>query len=106
MARSAHSLGLGARADPVRSFSRWKKKHSHRQSQKKELSRQRKRPRGSDTKKQEMRKRSNSELEDVGPTSHHGKKAKWEALEPLDTGLSLVAGRTGITAVKLTTSCV
>nr|XP_045001163.1 probable ATP-dependent RNA helicase DDX10 [Jaculus jaculus] len=44
----------------------------------------------SDTKKKQgMRKRSNSELEEVGPTSHHGKKAKWETLEPLDTGLSL-----------------
>uniref|UniRef100_A0A8D2HB64 ATP-dependent RNA helicase n=1 Tax=Urocitellus parryii TaxID=9999 RepID=A0A8D2HB64_UROPR len=44
----------------------------------------------SDTKKkQEMKKRNNSEVEDVGPTSHHRKKAKWETLEPLDTGLSL-----------------
>ncbi|XP_051012405.1 probable ATP-dependent RNA helicase DDX10 [Acomys russatus] len=44
----------------------------------------------SDTKKkQEMRKRSNTEVDDVGPRSHHGKKAKWETLEPLDTGLSL-----------------
>ncbi|VTJ75505.1 Hypothetical predicted protein, partial [Marmota monax] len=44
----------------------------------------------SDTKKkQEMKKRNNSEVEDVGLTSHHRKKAKWETLEPLDTGLSL-----------------
>ncbi|XP_058401248.1 probable ATP-dependent RNA helicase DDX10 isoform X1 [Diceros bicornis minor] len=44
----------------------------------------------SDTKKmQGMRKRNNSEVEDVGPTSRNRKKAKWETLEPLDTGLSL-----------------
>ncbi|XP_008827938.1 probable ATP-dependent RNA helicase DDX10 [Nannospalax galili] len=44
----------------------------------------------SDTKrKQGMRKRNNTEVEDVRPTSHHGKKAKWEPIEPLDTGLSL-----------------
>ncbi|KAL1781725.1 putative ATP-dependent RNA helicase DDX10, partial [Sigmodon hispidus] len=44
----------------------------------------------SDTKKKEgMRKRSNTEVDDGGPRSHHGKKAKWETLEPLDTGLSL-----------------
>lgn len=43
----------------------------------------------SDTKKkQEMRKRNNTEVDDVRPRSH-GKKAKWETLEPLDTGLSL-----------------
>uniref|UniRef100_A0A452TN63 ATP-dependent RNA helicase n=1 Tax=Ursus maritimus TaxID=29073 RepID=A0A452TN63_URSMA len=40
-------------------------------------------------KKQGMRKRNNSEVEDVGPTSRNRKKAKWETLEPLDTGLSL-----------------
>ncbi|KAM5246061.1 putative ATP-dependent RNA helicase DDX10 [Ctenodactylus gundi] len=44
----------------------------------------------SDTKKkQEIRKRNNSEVEDVRPTNRHRKKAKWETLEPLDTGLSL-----------------
>ncbi|XP_058145390.1 probable ATP-dependent RNA helicase DDX10 [Dasypus novemcinctus] len=43
----------------------------------------------SDTKKQGMRKRNNSEVEDAGPTSRNRKKAKWETLEPLDTGLSL-----------------
>lgn len=44
----------------------------------------------SDTKKkQEMRKRNNTEVDDVRPRSRHGKKARWEALEPLDTGLSL-----------------
>uniref|UniRef100_A0A667GY79 ATP-dependent RNA helicase n=1 Tax=Lynx canadensis TaxID=61383 RepID=A0A667GY79_LYNCA len=44
----------------------------------------------SDTKKKQgMRKRNNSEVEDVGPTSRNRKKAKWETLEPLDTGLSL-----------------
>ncbi|XP_021093378.1 probable ATP-dependent RNA helicase DDX10 [Heterocephalus glaber] len=44
----------------------------------------------SDTKKKQgMRKRNNSEVEAVGPRSHHRKKAKWETLEPLDTGLSL-----------------
>jgi ATP-dependent RNA helicase DDX10/DBP4 len=36
-----------------------------------------------------MRKRNNSEAEDVGPRSHCRKKAKWETLKPLDTGLSL-----------------
>lgn len=40
-------------------------------------------------KKQEMRKRNNTEVDDVRPRSHHGKKAKWEMFEPLDTGLSL-----------------
>ncbi|XP_039699437.1 putative ATP-dependent RNA helicase DDX10 isoform X2 [Pteropus medius] len=44
----------------------------------------------SDTKKKQgMRKRNNNEVEDTGPTSHNRKKAKWETLEPLDTGLSL-----------------
>ncbi|XP_060229851.1 probable ATP-dependent RNA helicase DDX10 [Meriones unguiculatus] len=44
----------------------------------------------SDTKKkQETRKRNNTEVDDLRPRNHHGKKAKWEALEPLDTGLSL-----------------
>ncbi|MEJ1275168.1 DEAD (Asp-Glu-Ala-Asp) box polypeptide 10 [Cricetulus griseus] len=46
----------------------------------------------SDTKKKQgMRKRNNTEedLDDVQPRSRHGKKAKWETLEPLDTGLSL-----------------
>ncbi|TEA24185.1 hypothetical protein DBR06_SOUSAS30810005, partial [Sousa chinensis] len=43
----------------------------------------------SDTKKkQAMRKRNNSEVEDVGPTSHD-RKTKWETSEPLDTGPSL-----------------
>ncbi|XP_004626274.1 probable ATP-dependent RNA helicase DDX10 [Octodon degus] len=40
-------------------------------------------------KKQGIKKRNNSEVEAVGPASHHRKKAKWETLEPLDTGLSL-----------------
>ncbi|XP_044113628.1 probable ATP-dependent RNA helicase DDX10 isoform X1 [Neovison vison] len=44
----------------------------------------------SDTKKKQgMRKRNNSGMEDVGPTNRNRKKAKWETLEPLDTGLSL-----------------
>uniref|UniRef100_A0A2K6FSN2 ATP-dependent RNA helicase n=1 Tax=Propithecus coquereli TaxID=379532 RepID=A0A2K6FSN2_PROCO len=44
----------------------------------------------SDTKKQQgMRKRNNSEVEVVGPTRRNRKKAKWDTLEPLDTGLSL-----------------
>ena len=44
----------------------------------------------SDTKKkQTMRKRNNSEVEDMGPASRDRKKTKWETLEPLDTGLSL-----------------
>ncbi|XP_054379792.1 probable ATP-dependent RNA helicase DDX10 isoform X1 [Pongo abelii] len=44
----------------------------------------------SDTKKKQgMKKRNNSEVEDIGPTSHNRKKAKWDPLEPLDTGLSL-----------------
>ncbi|XP_010861152.1 PREDICTED: probable ATP-dependent RNA helicase DDX10 [Bison bison bison] len=40
-------------------------------------------------KKQTMRKRNNSEVEDTGPASRDRKKTKWETLEPLDTGLSL-----------------
>ncbi|XP_055278959.1 probable ATP-dependent RNA helicase DDX10 [Moschus berezovskii] len=40
-------------------------------------------------KKQTMRKRNNSEVEDVEPASRDRKKTKWETLEPLDTGLSL-----------------
>lgn len=40
-------------------------------------------------KKQGMRKRNNSEVEETGPTSRTRKKAKWETSEPLDTGLSL-----------------
>lgn len=43
----------------------------------------------SDTKKKQGMKKRNNEVEAVGPTSHHRKKAKWETLEPLDTGLSL-----------------
>ncbi|XP_045412611.1 probable ATP-dependent RNA helicase DDX10 isoform X2 [Lemur catta] len=44
----------------------------------------------SDTKKQQgMKKRNNSEVEVVGPISRNRKKAKWDTLEPLDTGLSL-----------------
>ncbi|CAD7689917.1 unnamed protein product [Nyctereutes procyonoides] len=44
----------------------------------------------SDTKKKQgMRKRNNSGVEDVGSTGRSRKKAKWETLEPLDTGLSL-----------------
>ncbi|CAO2635052.1 Probable ATP-dependent RNA helicase DDX10, partial [Lemmus lemmus] len=44
----------------------------------------------SDTKKKQgMRKRNNTEVDDVQPRSRHGKKAKWETFEPLDTGLSL-----------------
>lgn len=44
----------------------------------------------SDTKrKQGMKKRNNPEAEDRRPTSRQGKKAKWEPVEPLDTGLSL-----------------
>ncbi|XP_049634599.1 probable ATP-dependent RNA helicase DDX10 [Suncus etruscus] len=39
-------------------------------------------------KKQGMRKRNSSEVEDGGPRSRN-KKAKWEVLESLDTGLSL-----------------
>lgn len=36
-----------------------------------------------------MRKRNSGEVEDMRPTSSNRKKAKWETLEPLDTGLSL-----------------
>lgn len=44
----------------------------------------------SDTKKKQgMKKRKNSEVEDMGPTSRNRKKAKWDTFEPLDTGLSL-----------------
>ncbi|XP_054448563.1 probable ATP-dependent RNA helicase DDX10 [Pteronotus mesoamericanus] len=44
----------------------------------------------SDTKKKQgTRKRNNSEAEDTGLTSGNKKKAKWEIIEPLDTGLSL-----------------
>uniref|UniRef100_A0A2K5JK05 ATP-dependent RNA helicase n=1 Tax=Colobus angolensis palliatus TaxID=336983 RepID=A0A2K5JK05_COLAP len=44
----------------------------------------------SDTKKKQgMKKRKNNEVEDMGPTSRNRKKAKWDTLEPLDTGLSL-----------------
>uniref|UniRef100_A0A2K6D9H5 ATP-dependent RNA helicase n=1 Tax=Macaca nemestrina TaxID=9545 RepID=A0A2K6D9H5_MACNE len=43
----------------------------------------------SDTKKKQgMKKRKNSEVEDMGPTSRNRKKAKWDTSEPLDTGLS------------------
>uniref|UniRef100_A0A2K6SWR5 ATP-dependent RNA helicase n=1 Tax=Saimiri boliviensis boliviensis TaxID=39432 RepID=A0A2K6SWR5_SAIBB len=42
----------------------------------------------SDTKKQGMKKRNNSEVEDMGP-ARCNKKSKWDTLEPLDTGLSL-----------------
>ncbi|KAM6158581.1 putative ATP-dependent RNA helicase DDX10 [Rhynchocyon petersi] len=44
MGKTAGSLESGARPDPVRSFNRWKKKHSHRQHQKKQLRRQLKKP--------------------------------------------------------------
>nr|XP_003462433.2 probable ATP-dependent RNA helicase DDX10 [Cavia porcellus] len=40
-------------------------------------------------KKPGMKKRNNSEVEAMGPAGHHRKKAKWETVEPLDTGLSL-----------------
>ncbi|XP_035120354.3 putative ATP-dependent RNA helicase DDX10 isoform X3 [Callithrix jacchus] len=43
----------------------------------------------SDARKQGMTKRNNSEVEDLGPTRCNRKKAKWDTLEPLDTGLSL-----------------
>ncbi|XP_004689342.1 PREDICTED: probable ATP-dependent RNA helicase DDX10 [Condylura cristata] len=44
----------------------------------------------SDTKKKQgMRKRHNSDMEDVGHTSRTRKKTKWGTVEPLDTGLSL-----------------
>ncbi|XP_048199751.1 probable ATP-dependent RNA helicase DDX10 isoform X2 [Perognathus longimembris pacificus] len=44
MGKTPNSLGPGARPDPVRSFNRWKKKHSHRQNQKKQLRKQLKKP--------------------------------------------------------------
>lgn len=44
MGKTADCRGPGARPDPVRSFNRWKKKHSHRQSQKKQLRKQLKKP--------------------------------------------------------------
>ncbi|KAM5223907.1 putative ATP-dependent RNA helicase DDX10 isoform 4-T4 [Hipposideros larvatus] len=40
-------------------------------------------------KKQGMRKRNSSDVEETGPASRTKKKAKWETSEPLDTGLSL-----------------
>lgn len=44
MGKTVDSLGQGTRPDPVRSFNRWKKKHSHRQHQKKERRKQLKKP--------------------------------------------------------------
>lgn len=44
MGKAVGSLGQGTRPDPVRSFNRWKKKHSHRQHQKKEQRKQLKKP--------------------------------------------------------------
>ncbi|XP_052616314.1 probable ATP-dependent RNA helicase DDX10 isoform X2 [Peromyscus californicus insignis] len=44
MGKTVDSLGQGTRPDPVRSFNRWKKKHSHRQNQKKERRKQLKKP--------------------------------------------------------------
>uniref|UniRef100_A0A8C3YEA5 ATP-dependent RNA helicase n=1 Tax=Catagonus wagneri TaxID=51154 RepID=A0A8C3YEA5_9CETA len=44
MGKTADSRALGDRPDPVRSFNRWKKKHSYRQSQKKQLRKQLKKP--------------------------------------------------------------
>ncbi|XP_030896185.1 probable ATP-dependent RNA helicase DDX10 [Leptonychotes weddellii] len=44
MGKTAGSRGPGGRPDPVRSFNRWKKKHSHKQSQKKQLRQQLKKP--------------------------------------------------------------
>lgn len=44
MGKTVASLGQGTRPDPVRSFNRWKKKHSHRQHQKKERRKQLKKP--------------------------------------------------------------
>ncbi|KAB0395834.1 hypothetical protein E2I00_001360 [Balaenoptera physalus] len=46
-------------------------------------------PEESDNEDMENKIRNNSEVEDVGPTSHDRKKTKWETSEPLDTGLSL-----------------
>lgn len=40
-------------------------------------------------KKQGMRKRNSSDVEETGSASRTKKKAKWETSEPLDTGLSL-----------------
>ena len=44
MGKTSVSQGPGARPDPVRSFNRWKKKHSHKQSQKNQLRKQLKKP--------------------------------------------------------------
>ncbi|XP_003794763.1 probable ATP-dependent RNA helicase DDX10 [Otolemur garnettii] len=44
MGKTADSRGSGSRPDPVRSFNRWKKKHSHRQNKKKQLRKQLKKP--------------------------------------------------------------
>lgn len=44
MGKTADRRAPGARLDPVRSFNRWKKKHSHRQKQKKQLRKQQKKP--------------------------------------------------------------
>ncbi|XP_078195524.1 putative ATP-dependent RNA helicase DDX10 isoform X5 [Callithrix jacchus] len=44
MVKTADSPGSEARPDPVRSFNRWKKKHSHRQNKKKQLRKQLKKP--------------------------------------------------------------
>ncbi|XP_053450915.1 probable ATP-dependent RNA helicase DDX10 [Nycticebus coucang] len=44
MGKTADFRGSGPRPDPVRSFNRWKKKHSHRQNKKKQLRKQLKKP--------------------------------------------------------------
>lgn len=44
---------------------------------------------GGTRKKQGVRKRSSSGVEDTGLSSRNEKKARWEVIEPLDTGLSL-----------------
>ncbi|XP_031531386.1 probable ATP-dependent RNA helicase DDX10 [Vicugna pacos] len=44
MGKTTDSRDPGARPDPVRSFNRWKKKHRHKQSQKKQLRKQLKKP--------------------------------------------------------------
>ncbi|XP_044113629.1 probable ATP-dependent RNA helicase DDX10 isoform X2 [Neovison vison] len=44
MGKTTESRGSGGRPDPVRSFNRWKKKHSHKQSQKKQLRKKLKKP--------------------------------------------------------------
>ncbi|XP_073759800.1 probable ATP-dependent RNA helicase DDX10 isoform X2 [Callorhinus ursinus] len=44
MGKTADSRGPGGRPDPVRSFNRWKKKHGHKQSQKKQLRKQLRKP--------------------------------------------------------------